>query len=199
MLITFSTEHNQKESPFLRLPGELRNKIYCFYLNTATFDVKTYYVGDIGLSNWSKYLAVTRREMNLALVCRQFYQESQPFLKEYRILKIITAQNFHRFRKVVKILSTHHNLVAVREVEIVKKTALDMARFYEKYVIGGDSFLWFSSKPCYLFSKIFQNNRLLPALEVVVWPGTATRVPLEKREAAIRLVFNKSDIQVVSG
>jgi hypothetical protein len=139
LLTRFSAERNQKESPFFRLPSKLRNKIYRYYLNTATIDVKTYYVGDIGLSNWSEHTAFTRQENNLPLVCRQVHQESQPFHNNYHSLKVIIVKGFSWFMREVKYLFTRRDLGAVREVEIMENTALDLVRCYEQHLAtGGD-------------------------------------------------------------
>jgi hypothetical protein len=175
----------------------LRNKIYRHYLNTATIHVETYFVGDIGPLNWSEHTTFTREENNLPLVCRQVHQESQPFHNDYHSLKVIIAKGFSGFMREVEYFSTRHNLGAVREVEITKNTAMDLVRCYEQHLASGDDYYWTLVSTGFWYNRRFPPDRLLPALEVVVWPSTASQVSPEKREAAVSLLFNKSDIQVV--
>lgn len=180
----------------------MRNKIYRCYLSTATINVETYFVGDIdiGSSNWSERTTYTRQVNNLPLVCRQVYQESQPFHNNYHTLKVIIAKGFDWLMKEVRYFSAHRNLGTVRKVEFMENTALDIVWCYEQFLAAaGDGFDWTSTSWWSRLNRTFSQSRLLPALEVVVWPGTASQVPLEKREAAVRLVLNNLDIQVVSG
>jgi hypothetical protein len=199
-----STERNQRKSPFFRLPGELRNNIYRYYLNNATIYVETYFVGDIESSkwserktSWSERTTFTRQENNLPLVCRQVHQESQPFHNDYHSLKAIIAKGFSGFMREVEYFSTRQNLGAIREVEINEKTAMDLLRYYEQDLASGDDHYWTLSGTGFWHNSTFSPDRLLPALEVVVWPGTASQVSPERREAAARFSFNRSDIQVV--
>lgn len=198
MLTRFSTERNQRKSPFLRLPGELRNKIYRCYLSTATINVETYLVGDIHIvsSSWSERTTYTRQENNLPLVCRQVYQESQPFHNNYHTLKVIIAKGSKNWLiGEVRYFSARRNLGTVRKLEFMENTALDLVRYYERVLAAGYNLDWTSTSRWLQLNGTF----LLPALETVVWPGKASQVPLEKLEAAVRLVFQNSDIQVVSG
>jgi hypothetical protein len=82
-------------------------------------------------------------------------------------------------------------------VEITKNTAMDLVRCYEQHLASGDDYYWTLVSTGFWYNRRFPPDRLLPALEVVVWPSTASQVSPEKREAAVSLLFNKSDIQVV--
>lgn len=198
-------QRNQKESPFLRLPGELRNKIYRYYLNTASIDVK---FGDTiysiwskhRFSNWPEHAVLTSRENNLPLACRQIYQESQLFGR-YHSLKFITGDHFDFFMTAMYNLSRRRNLGAIREIEVGKITALDMISCYEDSSRRYDDWmLWTNqSSPLHLYLNLPRVTNVFPALKVVVWPCTASEMPIEKREVAVRYCFNRSDIQIVLG
>jgi hypothetical protein len=129
-------------------------------------------------------------------VCRQVYQESQPFHNNYHTLKVIIAKGSKNWLiGEVRYFSARRNLGTVRKLEFMENTALDLVRYYERVLAAGYNLDWTSTSRWLQLNGTF----LLPALETVVWPGKASQVPLEKLEAAVRLVFQNSDIQVVSG
>lgn len=74
MANVYSAERNLAVSPFLKLPGELRNKIYDFVLDPV--EVTIYFPPEITISAESKKF---RGSNYLALLqlCRQIYRESR--------------------------------------------------------------------------------------------------------------------------
>ena len=95
----------------------------------------------------------------------------------------------------MRYFSARRDLGTIRKLEFMEDTALDLVRYYEQVLAAGDDLDFTNTSRWWQVNGTF----LLPALETVVWPGKASQVPLEKLEAAVRLVFQNSDIQVVSG
>lgn len=67
-LINGRYEHNESQSPLLRLPGELRNRIYELALSGTTWYIKN--SNRVVANNTSKYI------LSLSRVCRKLYHET---------------------------------------------------------------------------------------------------------------------------
>jgi hypothetical protein len=85
-LITTSTQENQKNSPFLRLPPELRNKIYELALDEGTVQMRRRYLAP------PSFLAQHDKHgpQNLVLTCRQIHHEALPLL--YKLCTFVFDQ-----------------------------------------------------------------------------------------------------------
>lgn len=71
-----STQHNQANSPLLRLPAELRNRIYGFVFDAATME------RDLSPTSAGRYRVVLDGS-RLLLVCRQTRFEARPFQRDF--------------------------------------------------------------------------------------------------------------------
>jgi hypothetical protein len=69
-----STKANQENSPFLRLPAELRNQIYPYVCDTMTVDAPEEY----------EYV---RSGFNMRLVCRQMNDEVTNIVEQYFVVQ----------------------------------------------------------------------------------------------------------------
>ena len=72
----YSTQQNQVNSPLLRLPAELRNKIYRLVFDAATLKK------DISPTSSGRY-KVALDSSRLSRVCRQIRFEAAPFQQDY--------------------------------------------------------------------------------------------------------------------
>lgn len=68
ILAAHSFERNQRESPLLRLPGEIRNKIYGY-----VYDTPPEYALDMG--SMMRVTGRNKRRHHLSTVCRTIYKE----------------------------------------------------------------------------------------------------------------------------
>jgi hypothetical protein len=81
VLIKHSTELNQFNSHLLRLPAELRNRIYEFAFSATTVKVHLDTTGEMHLLDSpmaapARHAPQLQQETNLLLVCRQIHHEA---------------------------------------------------------------------------------------------------------------------------
>ncbi|KAF1959433.1 hypothetical protein CC80DRAFT_585957 [Byssothecium circinans] len=94
------TLRNQKESPLLRLPGELRNRIYRYALSGITINL---YKGD-GNKFSTKSISHGAHILGLAKVCRQIHAEIDPLLVYRANTFRVDLQNYSALGDFVKSL-----------------------------------------------------------------------------------------------
>ena len=198
-----SAERNQKRSPFLRLPAELRNQIYGYAYQTATIEANRafkareyrYVKGDDGVTRELPQLRVFRKVPGLSLACRQIHQEAAPFSNIYTSLKI---EGTAGIATLLSLLSRRRSyLHAVREIQPSEDLMIDILDWYTKYLYSR-SIIWLKS-----YVEVF------PALEVIVWKCNGRRSALGKhrnnlespifREAAARYCFDNSNLRLIYG
>ena len=87
------SRRNQTESPLLRLPGELRNKIYEYALSQSIFQIVWY-------NHYGDHLVRTFYPLDLAYLpktCRQIYQETLLLPTSLNPIEGWTNELFHFF------------------------------------------------------------------------------------------------------
>jgi hypothetical protein len=108
-----STELNQRNSPLLRLPAELRNQIYMFAFCNITVDVRSRYEND-PIDN-QNLIQGHRRVVGLLTTCRQLHHEALPIFYEY-----CTFDIFYPSALIVWMRNQHNGLRALKKCWRIK-------------------------------------------------------------------------------
>ncbi|KAF3007678.1 hypothetical protein E8E13_009195 [Curvularia kusanoi] len=165
-------ERNQKQSPFLRLPRELRDMIYGFALDTAIICVD--------------YDDAVRLPPSLILVCRQIYQEAQPYFHDYTTVLITRPIGFGILCALESIHAIADSLRQVRVFELSKPVAKELIWAEERKMLS-------------FWRTLGMTIGSFPTLESIVWPHEVIggKVSAGKREAVVRYCFDKPYLRVI--
>ncbi|KAH6639878.1 hypothetical protein C7974DRAFT_410826 [Boeremia exigua] len=100
------TEANQIESPLLRLPAELRNKVYAHVSDTVTV-------------TYSRSLSVKKSGNVLLSICRQVNQESRAFVDSPRVLSM-PSENIVSFMQLERLPELNPATLQTIEVRYIQ-------------------------------------------------------------------------------
>ncbi|KAJ5103342.1 hypothetical protein N7532_003871 [Penicillium argentinense] len=105
--------------PFLRLPSEIRLRIYHFVLFTPTRKNRALQnAGTVGSSaKKSKAIAPTSHRIALFLVSRSFYDEASHMFYSSQIFRLFPVQDFSR-RPTVRAIPRHHR-PSITTIELI--------------------------------------------------------------------------------
>ncbi|OSS43440.1 hypothetical protein B5807_11810 [Epicoccum nigrum] len=87
------TKRNQEESPLLRLPPDLRNKVYTYAFDHATVLNATGFRPGSSKGYRSPFTRIYEDSSRLRLVCRQLFYETSPFIDSYTYLSVRTLEH----------------------------------------------------------------------------------------------------------
>lgn len=171
LIKVLSSERNQKQSPFLRLPRELRDMVYGFALDTAI--ICLYYEDNVCLPS------------SLIQVCRQIRQEAQPY---YHCITVLTPRP--KAFDVIHALEFDEPASFLREVRVIELSDA-VAR----------ELVWAERLKTLSFEGVLDSMiGSFPALETIVWPYTVKgecTAGAGELAAAARDLCIKPDLRVI--
>jgi hypothetical protein len=135
-----STIRNQQLSPFLRLPGEIRNRIYAYHFDSLVIDVRepsldTRLYSTRSYDGNGRYLSSYRANATGILrSCRQLNAEGRCLLFQYAIVRVEGPQAILHFLDGLSAdyLSTIHTLyIASRIVSSDQRLAFDLKQYVQ--------------------------------------------------------------------
>jgi hypothetical protein len=195
-----SSERNQEQPPFLRLPAELRNHIYKHAYGTTVVEANRsfiahgseYVIGNDGVIRRCPQPTVRRKMSGLSFVCRQIHQESAPLTDMYSCLEIQGTATFTMLMRLLCPRSSY--LRAVREVQLSEDLM--------SYVL--DLYGHFRASPRSAWrGDIDSCGEIFPVLEVIIWScdnhlsALWRHVELQNREATARFCFCKPNLRLI--
>lgn len=159
------------QSPFLRLPRELRDMIYGFVIDTVVICVY--------------HRRAVRLHPSLLQVCRQIRQEAQPYYHECTSVLISRPVPFD----VICVLESCNELASfLRKVRVIELSE----------AVGELS--WAVRLEMLSFGRVFGITiRSFPALETIIWSHAVKgEVSAVKLEANARYCFDNPDLRVIA-
>jgi len=168
-----STTRNQRDSPLLRLPPEIRIIIWRFALDTASLSL-----GEM----------CRRTKLHLLRLCRQINIESKPFVKAFTTLSLEESRPTDKSHIRYDVCRSRHDFASVRRLSLDFGLFPNFNPSHRRCCLGMCS--------PYLPSQHTGGvQEMFPALERLVldpfWP-------LEEGQAhSIRLVFSKPHLEIV--
>jgi hypothetical protein len=175
---------SQLQSPLLRLPAELRNQIYQEVFDTAILRHTKTEIKSAQPKTKSSARFI-RQAPALALVCKQLYHETEPFLGSFTKLAIeerdYRIHYYRKFRQYVEALKiSGYNFGKVQVLEVDAAILNSMERFHSG--LG-------SKDEISMFAQA-----MFPALDVAVLPSHWFLDPVTR--AVVRFCFRKPDLSV---
>jgi hypothetical protein len=97
---------NELESPFLRLPGEIRNIVYEYALTDGTYDFVQTSLEDTGSARSREFKMTKHKNSGLALlqVCRDIYDDTRLLPFNSNTFRCDTLQTFDRLTTLLNIV-----------------------------------------------------------------------------------------------
>ncbi|KAG9204526.1 hypothetical protein G6514_000985 [Epicoccum nigrum] len=169
-------ERNQKQSPLLRLPPEVRLHIFELALDTAF--LCAYPLSTSG--DWSDFQRILP---GFITACRQIHHESKPLLSKHSILEVGFSRYFIGINKF-----RNHN---IRKIKIYDIAAREIMWMWHTVNLGSHyGFL----NPCHDRDLLCDS---FPAIEIIDFPSYWKGGSGEKScEDAVQYWFKRKDLQV---
>ncbi|XPS78152.1 hypothetical protein M3J09_010169 [Ascochyta lentis] len=176
---------NQTASPLLRLPPELRIKIYVFAFSTATLQRRSSCPPDkkCHLEERNHCLRFENASKGLPQTCRQLRQEATDNLKLH--LKILLLPSYITLYALVRNLG-HRNCASLETIEIHEKMAKRLRGLNFGNYRGYHVDLWKDGNI---------GRRTFPSLRYVMVKGV-WRGNVQKTKSAIRSSFGNEDLLI---
>jgi len=145
-----STVQNQRESLFLRLPGEVRNRIYKYVFGGKQISIlrpRVYSIDKSPIQDFKSSTCVVRKLLYLGETCRQMRAETELFLFELNEFRIAGGHNFKYFIQSVsqRQLEAIKTYIWPRKSQLVADGVLSKFAGLERIIVqkgtfGGDDF-----------------------------------------------------------
>lgn len=184
-----STVSNHTASPFLQLPGELRNDIYHRVLGAATFEFDPCRQGPgrrLRRTRQSLSCKLVRRDLHLPFVCKQINHEIKYIVRNFRILRLEGCGSSKLLRLA---LSPFQDVSSGVQTLTITLTMIDRIVFWvtqlEKQMEGTDA-----------SSEVADAHAAFMSLESVV---LECQPVYDDEVRAMRVFFGKPELQVVRG
>jgi hypothetical protein len=173
--LTSSARRNQQQSPLLRLPAELRERIYSLVYDVTHVDVCTKLDSTV-----QETKQLVQRPSNLFQACRQAHYEWEPHRWKSSVLVI--SEGFGSFHEFANTINTKKcDFSNVRVLRVDAELAWSMTQH------------WAGAEPEPEPNMTPIVSRLFPALEMVTRPSSeALRLQPEMFRKSVRYCFGKA-------
>lgn len=178
LIMGYSTERNQTESPLLRLPAEIRTAIYAYALGAATIRVVR-----------TTPMELRRDGLHSPRTCRQIYKESQPLVDAMTVLSLVHRDIWSPVDLKHALNRQSHSFTNVQELHLNPERAHLFFFQYKHNVKQGRMELLVTT--CEVLAQIF------PSLQRLVLDVGFTSQTHHYNVHVMRLLFCKAELEIV--